>query len=183
MKVVQLARLVMVPSMLIAGSVFALSAMAVPTRGWGTISMEGAIVETACAIDVGSQDQTVDMGVMPLGQIIRNGRGNTRPFTIQLVGCQLSAPTPAAPEWHYFQITFDGPVDQGLFAVNGESRGVALRITDSQGNVARPGYRMPSGNIVPGRMGLNYFLDVMGNNEILRAGAFQSIVRFKLNYY
>ncbi|MBC3216009.1 type 1 fimbrial protein, partial [Serratia fonticola] len=99
MKVLQLARVVMVPSMLIAGSLFALSAMAAPTRGWGTIAMEGAIVETACAIDVGSQDQTVDMGVVPLGQIVRDGRGNTRPFTIQLVDCQLSAPTPAAPEW------------------------------------------------------------------------------------
>ncbi|WP_241810702.1 fimbrial protein [Serratia sp. 14-2641] len=183
MKVLQLARVVMVPSMLIAGSLFALSAMAAPTRGWGTIAMEGAIVETACAIDVGSQDQTVDMGVVPLGQIVRDGRGNTRPFTIQLVDCQLSAPTPAAPEWRYFQVTFDGPADRGLFAVNGDSRGIALRITDSRGNVARPGDRMPPGNIVPGSMGLNYFLDVMGNHEVLRAGAYQSTVRFKLNYY
>lgn len=183
MNVVQLARVVVVPSMLIAGSVFAFGAMAVSPMGWGTIAMEGAIVETACAIDVGSQDQTIDMGVVPLGQIIRDGRGNTRPFTIQLVDCQLSAPSSTVPEWHYFQVTFDGPTDHEQFAVNGDSRGIALRITDTRGNVARPGDRMPPGNIVPGSMGLNYFLDIMGNHEVLRAGAYQSTVRFKLNYY
>jgi len=183
MKVIQLVRVVMVPSMLIAGSMFAVGSMAAKNMGWGTISMEGAIVETACAIDVGSQDQTIDMGVVPIGQVIRDGRGNTRPFAIQLVDCQLSAPTPAAPEWRYFQVTFDGPADRGLFAVNGDSQGVAIRITDSLGNVAIPGDRMPPGNIVPGSMRLNYFLDLMGNHEVLRAGAYQSTVRFKLNYY
>ncbi len=35
----------------------------------GSVSMNGSIIETACAIDVGSRDQTIDMGSIALTQI------------------------------------------------------------------------------------------------------------------
>lgn len=43
--------------------------------GWGRVNMQGAVIETACAIDTESRDQTIDMSIAPLSQIIRDGKG------------------------------------------------------------------------------------------------------------
>ena len=40
-------------------------------QGWGRVNMQGAIIDTACAIAAGSRDQTIDMDVLPLGNIAR----------------------------------------------------------------------------------------------------------------
>ncbi len=38
-----------------------------------SIKMQGSIIETACSIDVGSRNQTIDMGSLPLAAIHRDG--------------------------------------------------------------------------------------------------------------
>lgn len=37
---------------------------------WGRVSMEGSITDTACAIDPGSLEQTIDMAIFPIGQLV-----------------------------------------------------------------------------------------------------------------
>ena len=154
-----------------------------PSSGWGRVNMEGAILDTACAIDAGSRDQSIDLSSLPLAQIIRDGQGATRPFSIQLVHCVLSRPLPNLPDWQRFQVTFDGEGRDGLFQVYGDAQGVALQITDAHGNIALPGKPLPPEGIVPGSMHLNYSLRLVGNQQVLRAGEYRSAVRFKLDYY
>ncbi len=151
--------------------------------GWGRVNMEGAILDTACAIEAGSRDQSIDMSTLPLSQFVRDGQGGTRAFTIRLVNCVLSRASADQPDWQRFQVTFDGDGRNGLFQVHGEARGVALQITDTRGNVAYPGKPLPTTEVVAGSMDLNYFLRLVGDNNVLRAGGYYSAVRFKLDYY
>ncbi|WP_261446201.1 fimbrial protein [Serratia fonticola] len=158
-------------------------AWAAQPQGWGRVNMLGAIIETACAIDTRSRDQTINMGVLPIGQIARDGQGVIRPFSIRLVNCILVRNDKMLPDWRYFQITFDGHADTGLFSVSGAAKGIALQITDGQGHIATPGEPLPFGEITPSEMLLNYSLRLVSNRQVLRAGEYSSTIKFKMDYY
>ncbi|EKZ5287270.1 fimbrial protein [Klebsiella aerogenes] len=149
--------------------------------GWGRVNMQGSITDTACAIAVNSREQTIDMGVLPLSDIIRDGQGRSQPFSIDLVNCITERP--GNEGWKKFQVTFDGEAHGGLFGVNGDASGVALQIIDTQGNVAMPGKAMPPMDIIPGDSQLNYAMRLVANNHALKAGDYLSSIRFKLDYF
>ncbi|MGU9756056.1 fimbrial protein [Serratia marcescens] len=149
--------------------------------GWGRVNMQGSIIDTACAIAVDSREQTIDMGVLPLSDIIRDGQGRSQPFSIDLVNCITDRP--GKEGWKKFQVTFDGEAHGGLFGVNGDASGVALQIIDTQGNVAMPGKAMPPMDIIPGDSQLNYAMRLVANNHVLKAGDYLSSIRFKLDYF
>lgn len=152
-------------------------------QGWGQVNMMGAIIETACAIDTASRDQTINMGTIPVSQIARDGQGLTRPFSVRLVNCVLGRYDKSLPEWRHFQITFDGHNDAGVFSVTGAAKGIALQIVDSKGNIAIPGAPLPFGDITPHDMLLNYSLRLVSNHQLLRAGEYSSTIKFKMDYY
>lgn len=148
---------------------------------WGRVSMNGSIVNSACAIDTGSYEQTVDMGLLPVGTIRQEGQGPVRPFSIALIGCTL---TPYAGDaWQTFSVTFDGPADGEWFSVSGEAGGVALLLQDAQGQPIYPGQSTPKQAIVPGNSVLHYGLRLVSDASPLRPGEYQSALRFKLEYY
>lgn len=129
-------------------------------QGWGKVNMQGAIIDTACAIAVESRDQTIDMDVVPLADIIRDGQGQVKSFAIELVNCTLErANSPGvngkSADWKQFQVTFDGDAEGALFGVRGDASGVALQISDVSGNIATPGTPLPLENIIPGDMRLD----------------------------
>lgn len=159
------------------------NAAAQGSSGWGNVHLSGSIIDTACAIDTQSIDQTIDMGATPLSQIARNGQGRATLFSIRLVNCVLNRDAKFLPSWRHFAITFDGTNDNGLFGVDGEAKGVALKITDSEGNIAIPGKPLPSGNVETGDMSLKYSLQPMGNHRKFHAGDYTSIIKFKMDYY
>lgn len=152
-------------------------------QGWGRVNMQGAIIDTACAIAVESRYQTVDMDIVPIADIIRDGQSQIKTFAIELVNCTLERANNKLPDWKQFQVTFDGDAEEGLFGVRGEASGIALQITDAAGNIATPGYPMPRGDIIPGDMRLNYALKLVANNHAPKAGDYFSAVRFKLDYF
>ncbi|ENZ7484579.1 fimbrial protein [Klebsiella aerogenes] len=154
--------------------------------GHGRVGMRGEILDSACGVDTESQDQTVDMLVQPLSEVIGSGSGIPRPFSIRLVNCSLQRHSPnnlPVDDWQYFKVTFDGIRNHGAFGVEGNARGVALQIRDAQGNIANPGQALPAGNIEPGTMQLNYTLRLVGDGENLSAGSYHSTIRYKLDYY
>jgi type 1 fimbria pilin len=153
------------------------------SQGWGRVNMQGSIIDTACAIAAGSREQTIDMDTVPIGDIIRDGQGRTRPFSVELINCELSRADEKLPDWRHFQVTFDGDADGSLFGVSGEAKGVALEITDNSGNKASPGKALPLGGITPGSMKLDYRMKLVSNSQSLKSGAYTSAVRFKLDYY
>ncbi|HEJ9055890.1 TPA: type 1 fimbrial protein [Serratia fonticola] len=153
------------------------------TAGWGRVNMQGAVIETACAIDTNSRDQTIDMSVLPLSQIMRDGHGVTRPFSIKLINCVLDRVDENLPQWRRFQVTFDGRVDNGLFGVDGAAHGVGLQLADNDGNIVAPGIPSPYLDMAEGERVLNYSLRLVSNQQILRSGEYTSTIRFKMDYY
>lgn len=148
-----------------------------------SVSLKGSIIETACAIDVGSRDQTIDMGSLPLTHIRRDGQGPTRPFVIRLVNCVLERQNPNKPNWQYFRVTFDGAHDNGLFGVNGQAKGVGLQIARAQdGEIAVPGQGMSANPLTAGTRDLAYQLRLVANHHPLASGQYHSLLRFKLDY-
>ncbi|MEX6003876.1 fimbrial protein [Providencia vermicola] len=89
--------------------------MAASPHGWGKVTMGGEIVDTACAIDIGSRDQTINMGVLPTSYIREVGKGPIKEFNIKLVDCRWEKYSKENNEWNSFEVTFDGP-SEGVFS-------------------------------------------------------------------
>ncbi|MBH2578785.1 fimbrial protein [Serratia nevei] len=153
------------------------------SQGEGRVNMQGAIIDTACAIATESREQIIDMKNTALADIVRSGNGKSVPFSIELVNCVLERADKKLPDWKQFQITFDGHADGEAFGVNGEASGVSLIITDTAGNIARPGKPLPPMEIVAGDYRLNFTLALIANNRPLKVGSYFSSVRFKMDYY
>lgn len=160
-------------------------AIATPTRSeTGYVSMEGSITNTSCAIDIGSQEQTIDMAIMPTNQLIENDLGNYYPFAIRLLNCTISHKDQDKSNRQHFTVTFDGDTDGNDFAVYGEAKGIAIQLIDDKGYSSVPSMPLPKINIISTHeMRLNYALRLVGNGKSFRTGTYYSSVRFKLNYY
>ncbi|EQC01646.1 fimbrial protein [Photorhabdus temperata] len=153
------------------------------TQGHGRVSMQGAIIDTACAIDAGSRDQTIELATIPVSRIVHDGQGPVRPFSIRLINCVLTSVTLGKPDWRHFQMTFDGVPDGNNFRLDGAARGVALQITDTLGNQAYPGTPLPVGDLQEGHMTLSYMMRLVGNHPLLQVGQYRTTVRFRLDYH
>lgn len=154
--------------------------------GHGTVSMNGEIVDTACAISMESKEQSIDMGILPLGVIRSQGEGDYRDVDIYLVNCDLGKserPGKPAEQWSVLRMTFDGESENGLFQVFGEASGVGIYMQDENNRQVIPGDALPEQEIFPGTMHLRYKLKLVSNNQPLRAGTYQSTIRFKVDYY
>ncbi|MGM0995922.1 MAG: fimbrial protein [Pseudomonadota bacterium] len=156
-------------------------AQAAPEEIWGKVNMQGSIVDTACAIDTGSYEQSIDMGILPMGLLRQVGHGPVQPFSITLIGCQLTPKD--GDNWQTFSVTFDGPANGQWFTVSGAAKGVALSLQDASGQIVQPGLATPKQEIKPGNHVLNYGLRLVSDETPLRPGEYQTAIRFKLDYY
>lgn len=159
------------------------SQAAIVNHGAGLVGLSGSIIETPCAIDTGSRDQSIDMGTLPLGVIANKRVGPSRSFSILLVNCTVSRASGKQPNWQRFQVTFEGTNVRGLFGVTGGARGVGLLLTDRSGAVIRPSEPAPAGMIVNADQRLDYRLRLAGNGGRLHSGDYYASLRFHLDYY
>lgn len=141
------------------------------------------IAETPCGIDMGSGDQSVDLGAMPTERLARLGVGAAQSLSIRLVGCNLQHFNAGLAYWHYFRLTFEGDNDQGLFSLNGSVHGVALQMVDPEGNITHPGEPLALSQRLPIEQKLDYSLRLVSNHQPLRSGDFHSTLRFRIDYY
>lgn len=154
-----------------------------PSQGHGRISVAGSIIDSACAIATDSREQSVDIGDVPFEQLIRDGYGPAHPFTIHLINCVLTRPDPTRPNWETFAITFEGLREKRYFGVTGSASGIALKITDADGNVVTPGRAMNRRHIQPKDMRLNYYITPVASGHVLKPGDYSSSIQFRLDYF
>lgn len=152
-------------------------------QGNGIVNMQGAIIDTACAIAAGDEQQTINLGVLPIASLASQGKGAAHAFSIHLTDCVLDRTEQPFTPWKGFQITFDGPGSGALFALQGKASGVSLRISDGAGNIASAGQPLPPQLISPGTMRLEYYLTPVINHNPLIAGNYFTTIRFKLDYF
>ncbi|MDJ0087758.1 fimbrial protein [Pantoea allii] len=151
-------------------------------HGHGVVGMQGSILDAPCAIAVNDREQLVDIPALTTGELIHDGAGFVRNFSIHLINCSVSnASTPGGDKSHFI-VTFDGLPDGKLFGVNGVT-GIGIEIQDMAGNFAVPGEPMPAGQLTKGRQTLNYQMRLVGDAHPMHSGKFHAVVRFKVDYY
>lgn len=159
-------------------------------QGSGLVTLEGQILDSACALDASSAYQVIDMTPVPVGRLIREGESDPHPFSLRLVKCSLTRPDPARPghylpDWEHVRVTFEGLTDREgrSFAALGSSQGVALHITDANGQESIPGVPMDLTPLAGEDMVLNYVLQLVGNDQPMAVESHRAAVRFRLEYY
>ncbi|QWZ52061.1 type 1 fimbrial protein [Enterobacter bugandensis] len=151
-------------------------------RGHGIVNMEGAIISTACDISMDSRYQDIDMGDESIRLLKRNSYGRAKPFSIQLINCDLMRKKTETP-WQFIEVVFDGAEDNGNFKVNGTAKGIALRIESKDGAVAIPGKPMPYVAMHNGDIRLDYNLRLEKKADAMIPGQYSSIIKYRINYY
>lgn len=149
---------------------------------FGRVHMQGSIIDTPCAISTTDLHQSIEMGVTTVGEVVINGRGSQKTFSLNLVNCDLDSHSQEQPDSTHFRTTFDGPSDHGLFSISG-AQGIGLQITDTLGNLATPGKPLPAGALAPGTQRLDYTLRLVSNDQSLKVGVYHAILRFKVDYF
>lgn len=145
----------------------------------GSVSMQGSILNTACAIATSNSEQTIEMNVITVDQILRNGKGPEQPFSLNLIHCDIAN---RPQETLMFHITFEGATDSGLFSLSGAG-GIGLQIKDARGNIAEPGKQLPDQALSTHEQRLDFTLRLMRNHHELRAGEYDAILRFNVDYF
>ncbi|EDW1731970.1 type 1 fimbrial protein [Salmonella enterica subsp. enterica] len=146
--------------------------------------MQGAIIDTACAIAAGDADQSINMGTLAFSELVKNGRGPAVPLTVRLVNCVLNRTDPhGIDHWKDVHVTFVGEAaGHHRFVLHGNASGGALVIADSNGIEAEPGKPMPAIPITPGSMDLHYRLWLTSNHKKIRPGHLNTTIRYFMEY-
>ena len=145
----------------------------------GKVWMLGEIVESACTIDPGTLDQTIDMGVLPISTLLSEGGSPSKEFHIRLIDCLWGDDTQS--NYSNLDITFTGNTDGKYFLVNGEAAGVVLELEDANKKQIIPGEKI---NYPGGVQNISnqYFLKLLPNGELVKPGNYYSLLHFNINY-
>lgn len=148
----------------------------------GRVSMNGAIISSACDIDTGDGYQSIAMPSETRTHIKRTGEGEPQDFSIRLTNCALdSLEEPAA--WQYINITFEGDEDTGMFRVQGNAGGVALELLDSDGVIIHPGKAVSWQQESVADNRLNYRIRLKNTMRDLVVGDYSAIIRYRIEYF
>lgn len=150
--------------------------------GSGTVTVNGQIIDAACAIETGSREQEIDMGVLPLGVIRSQGQGPVKQIEIRLINCRLDKDSDPGQQWQGVKVTFDGHSEGALFQVSGEVQGVGLLLSDSADRQVIPGQSLPRQTIIPSDMRLYYRLRLVSDHTPLHPGHYRTAIRFRMDY-
>jgi type 1 fimbria pilin len=145
------------------------------------VNITGSIVGAACSINLGSPDQTVNIGNHPISEMLKLGRGPNHFFSIALLGCKLYENDTQQSEMTTMKLMFDGEEDAGHFKVLGSASGIAIMISDHHGNLAIPGKHLTQSKL-SSDMQFNYRLNLIGNQDVIRSGNLHLTLRFRIDY-
>lgn len=148
----------------------------------GRVTMQGAILTSACDIEAGDGYQRVDMPVDSHSQLRRNGEGNPAYFSVYLTRCSLDR-FDIYDLSHYVKITFEGEEDNGMFRVEGNSEGVALELRDKNGEVIRPGKAMSYAAALEADNRFDYQFRLRQTLRDIVAGDYHAIIRYRVDYF
>lgn len=147
----------------------------------GRINITGSIMNSPCTIELGTPDQTLNIGNHPVGYIIKESVGPRHDFSIHLADCSLQENEEQGGKNNTFRIMFEAEEDAGHFKNIGSATGVVVMIRDRDENIASPGKHLPDRRL-ENDMRFNYSLNLAGNQEIIKPGNVQLILRFRIDY-
>lgn len=185
---------------LMTSSFSSIAAPASVTVDGGKINFTGSIVAAPCAVDNGTDGQTVKLGQVPTNRLAAKGDSSSAvPFTIKLTGCDLTSIDDVNPEtsanYTSASITFNGATagDDSTLAVLSAASGAGDTTTAAQ-NVGIQILQNNKAVKVDGSTATTAQKILAGSNEIpfsaayvaiadgVVAGSANSTVNFQVNY-
>lgn len=160
----------------------------------GKINFTGSVVAAPCAVDNSSDGQSVTLGQIATNQLASKGAtGSAVPFTIKLIGCELSPQAGAAEgtaNYTKASITFSGStVDSTTLQVTADGAGqqpaknVGIQIMQANKAVTVDGSTSTAtGNMIAGTNEIPFTATYVATDASVTAGTANSSVNFKVNY-
>ena len=109
----------------------AVSASGVQAATSGKIEFNGEIMESACAIKPGSEDQIITLPHVAKSQLVNAGVSPTTTFRIELVGCDLGALQDKTIETTF--VGSEAGNVPGTLGTSGSAKGVGIGLVDGTG--------------------------------------------------
>lgn len=152
----------------------------VNTAVWaqGTVTLKGAVLESACAISPDNVYQTVELGIIPLKILERNGISQAYPFKIKLINCLLS--DDIGGEQKSMELTFVG-LGGGYSDALSDS-GISLIVRDVNGHQITPGIPVSDIKVNRGGVILKYSLFLVANGKQVIAGNYYATINILVSY-
>lgn len=161
----------------------------------GKIHFTGSVVAAPCAVDNSSDSQKINLGQITTHQLPELGAtGSAVPFTIKLIGCDLTPPKPGSEagtvNYTKASITFSGPtVNSTTLQVTAEGAGqqpaknVGIQIMQAKQALTVDGSTSSTmQNIIPGTNEIPFTATYVATDKTVTAGAANGLVNFKVNY-
>lgn len=169
----------------------------------GQVNFSGSIIDAACSIAPGSQDQDVALGAIAASLLEKGGKSDARDFQITLENCSLisesgsgdadgdsdggddSGEPGRAAAAKAVTVTFDGLKDGDMLALNpnSDAKGAGIVITDASYNPISLGKPSSVYALTNGKNILDFKAYLQGDGESpVETGEFDAVVKFTLNY-
>lgn len=166
----------------VMGMIF-LAAPCVADDGFGTLQLTitGEVVSQPCVVKPGDENIKVDMSSITDADLVRDGRGPTKAFTIHLEKCNASVAKTVT-------VTFEGISPDGddtLLALtpSSEAKGIAIGLEEHSGSVLPINTPSSPISIRDGDTTLDFgtYVKLLSASD-LEPGKFSATANFKLNY-
>ncbi|MFZ4214431.1 fimbrial protein [Pantoea endophytica] len=140
---------------------------------------EGVLVNQPCRLSELSREQTLDFGEVNKRDFRDGGKSKSVHFDITLEDCVVSGNSVVA-------LTFEGetdPVQEDMFALHGDSEGVAVAIRHVNGEIVKPGVETYPAALNEGTNKISWLAYLSGPNlNIIKEGSFNGYVVFTMRY-
>ncbi|WP_323169259.1 fimbrial protein [Pantoea agglomerans] len=160
----------------------------------GKINFTGSVVAAPCAVDNSSDGQSVTLGQIATNQLASKGAtGSAVPFTVKLIGCDLSPQAGAADGTSNYtkaSITFSGSnVDATTLQVTADGAGqqpaknVGIQIMQANKAVNVDGTKSTATqDLIAGTNEIPFTATYVATDASVVAGSANGAVSFKVNY-
>ena len=159
-------------------------------EGHGKITFYGSIIDAACSIYPGDDDQRIPLGQVSTAALADGKTSTPVDFHIRLDNCALSEEeegddTSRAATAKAVKISFEGDYDEAnndLLGIVGTASGAGVVITDNANVPVTWGLPSDGQTLIEGLNSLDFYAHLKGNGATVVPGEFESIARFTLTY-
>lgn len=162
----------------------------------GKVTFTGSIIDSACSIAPGSQDQDVPLGAIAATQLENGGKSVARDFHITLENCSLASDGDEGGEEEEksdmraasakaVTVTFEGVKDGDMLALNPQSdaKGAGIVIADAGYKTVTLGQPSSVYELTSGKNVLDFKAWLQGDGKSsIATGEFDAVVKFTMSY-